>query len=163
MSEVNLSFIKFFVTFRLNKPEDVQYFQFDEVGNMFVFEPGAGCTGVPRLVKPGEELIFSSGESNWDFTQSVDNVPSNDMEFNDVPSSGRTYNSPLKEEDLEDLAHKNFSPETRRFAGSLKCIESGEVTEIQHMVCIKLVVIWITNLLFHQIHSFLGYVDLSLK
>ena len=43
-------------TFRLAKPEDVQYFQFDKDGNMFIYEPGAGCTGVPKLVPPGEEL-----------------------------------------------------------------------------------------------------------
>ena len=26
---------------------------------MYIFEPGAGCTGVPKLVKPGEELHLS--------------------------------------------------------------------------------------------------------
>ena len=40
--------------------EDIQYSQFDKEGNMFIFEPGAGCTGVPRKVEPGEELHLSS-------------------------------------------------------------------------------------------------------
>ena len=38
--------------------ESVQYFQFDKEGNMFVFPPGSGFSGKPRLVKPGESLIF---------------------------------------------------------------------------------------------------------
>ena len=34
------------------------FFQFDQEGNMYVFEPGAGCSGDARLVKPGDEYIF---------------------------------------------------------------------------------------------------------
>ena len=26
---------------------------------MFIFPPGAGCTGVPKLVQPGDEMCFS--------------------------------------------------------------------------------------------------------
>ena len=37
-------------------PEDVQYLQFDAEGNMYIYEAGAGCSGVPRRVAPGEEL-----------------------------------------------------------------------------------------------------------
>ena len=44
--------------------EDVQYFQFDQHGNMYIFEPGAGCTGVPKLVQPGEELHLSSSSAS---------------------------------------------------------------------------------------------------
>ena len=40
--------------------ESVQFFQFDQQGNMYVFEPGAGCTGNATLVKPGDELIFDN-------------------------------------------------------------------------------------------------------
>ena len=47
-------------TFRMAQCEDVQYFQFDQEGNMFIYEPGAGCTGVPRKVEPGEELHLNS-------------------------------------------------------------------------------------------------------
>ena len=52
---VCLSVLKFYI-FRLAKSEDVQYFQFDHDGNMYVYEPGSGYTGVPRKVEPGEEL-----------------------------------------------------------------------------------------------------------
>ena len=34
------------------QPEDVQYFQFDKDGNMFVYAPGAGFSGQCQLVKP---------------------------------------------------------------------------------------------------------------
>ena len=50
-----LSVLKFYIL-RLAKSEDVQYFQFDKDGNMYVYEPGSGCTGVTRKVEPGEEL-----------------------------------------------------------------------------------------------------------
>ena len=42
--------------FRLAQSEDIQYFQFDKDGNMYIFEGGAGCTGLSRKVEPGEEL-----------------------------------------------------------------------------------------------------------
>ena len=29
---------------------------------MFVFPPGSGCTGEPRLVKPGDPLIFANSD-----------------------------------------------------------------------------------------------------
>ena len=31
-------------------PESMQFFQFDSKGNMFVYAPGAGCTGEAKLV-----------------------------------------------------------------------------------------------------------------
>ena len=33
--------------------EDVQYFQFDQFGNMYVFEPGSGFSGPSVKVEPG--------------------------------------------------------------------------------------------------------------
>ena len=48
--------------FRLKASESVQYFQFDSVGNMFIFEPGAGFSGNSTLVRPGDE-IFTEGTS----------------------------------------------------------------------------------------------------
>ena len=36
--------------------EDVQYFQFDEFGNMFVYEPGSGFSGPSVKVEPGFEM-----------------------------------------------------------------------------------------------------------
>ena len=47
--------------FRMAQSEDVQYFQFDSEGNMYIYEGGAGCTGIPRKVAPGEELHLSNG------------------------------------------------------------------------------------------------------
>ena len=31
---------------------------------MYIYEPGAGCKGDAKLVKPGDELIFSTS-SQW--------------------------------------------------------------------------------------------------
>ena len=38
------------------KSESVQYFQFDKDGNLYVFEPGAGCLGPCVKVDSGFEL-----------------------------------------------------------------------------------------------------------
>ena len=58
---VSIGFSKnFIINFRLAASESVQFFQFDQQGNMFVFEPGAGCTGMTTLVRPGDDLIFDS-------------------------------------------------------------------------------------------------------
>ena len=42
--------------FSLRASEDVQYFQFDNEGNMFVFGPGSGFTGPSVKVAIGFEL-----------------------------------------------------------------------------------------------------------
>ena len=47
----------------------MQYFQFEGDGNMFIFAPGAGCTGKAKLVSPGNELIFSSDHSEFDINE----------------------------------------------------------------------------------------------
>ena len=50
--------------------EDVQYFQFDQQCNMFVFGPGSGFTGPCVKVEPGFEMgqttqnSFLSGETS---------------------------------------------------------------------------------------------------
>ena len=64
----NYSLIDLFLSvvksyFRHRASESVQFFQFDEQGNMFVFAPGAGCSSEAQLVKPGDELIFT-GSNN---------------------------------------------------------------------------------------------------
>ena len=41
------------------EPESVQYFQFDKDGNMFVNEPGAGCSGQCVKVDPGFDEDFT--------------------------------------------------------------------------------------------------------
>ena len=42
--------------FSLKCSEDVQYFQFDKDGNMFVFKPGSGFSGPSVKVEPGFEI-----------------------------------------------------------------------------------------------------------
>ena len=54
----------FNVIFRLAAPEDVQYFKFDQQGNMFVYAPGAGFSGKCELVRPGDELKMHSSTNN---------------------------------------------------------------------------------------------------
>ena len=40
----------------MTKSEDVQYFQFDELGNMYVFQPGSGFSGNAKKIEPGDDL-----------------------------------------------------------------------------------------------------------
>ena len=57
---------------RLACLEDVQFFQLDKDGNMHVFPPGSGCTGLPKPVQPGDELSFGqSSENVEDLSKSV--------------------------------------------------------------------------------------------
>ena len=103
---------------RLACSEDVQFFQFDSSGNMYVFPLGSGCTGIPRLVLPGDDLNFVPERA--DFTGNVTDaivskgilheVSSTDSGTSDV----REFKAPLKEEDLDELSHKNFSPDTMK-------------------------------------------------
>ena len=51
---------------RMCEPETVQYFQFDKEGSMYIFDAGAGCTGVPKMVKPGDKLIFPASSNVCD-------------------------------------------------------------------------------------------------
>ena len=48
----------------LYKSEEVQYFQFDSSGNMYVFEPGAGMSGIAKIVKPGDDFNATWSTSN---------------------------------------------------------------------------------------------------
>ena len=59
--------------FRMTESEAMQFFQFDQEGNMYVFAPGAGCTGPTHLVRPGDELSFNStyNASDWATENSV--------------------------------------------------------------------------------------------
>ena len=101
----------------MSKPESVQYFQFDQEGNMYMYPAGAGITGIPKLVRPGNELTFSGvdGESeisSGDTSQNFQKVIK-DMQISQA-SSQREYNLPLKDDEMEDLSHKNFSYETNK-------------------------------------------------
>ena len=103
------------------KPEAVQFFQFDSQGNMFIFAPGAGCTGECKLVKPGDELIFNS-TWQWDQQPSGQFMMQENTELCLVsscpdcesPTSLCEFKEPLPKEALVDLSHKNFSAETMK-------------------------------------------------
>ena len=88
---------------------------------MYVFAPGAGCTGPTGLIRPGDELIFNSSynPSDWATENAESKVK---MENKDtalpatcpggVATSGHDFKEPLAEEDLIELSHKNFSSKT---------------------------------------------------
>ena len=100
--------------------ESVQFFQFDAEGNMYVFEPGAGCTGQATLVKPGDEMIFNKTVEFHDDSQVMKEFASELKSTCDsgvhctAPSSQRSFHEPLKQVDLEELKHKKFVPETMK-------------------------------------------------
>ena len=55
----------------LAQPEDVQYMKFDEKGNLYLYEPGAGMSGEPkRVIEFGsDEVIYAKSENNKDFSR----------------------------------------------------------------------------------------------
>ena len=107
---------------RLNTVNSIQYFQFDEEGNMFMFPPGSGCSGVPKMVRPGDELfdvkIESLEECNHVASQFVEPTPPPASQLSAVSEQCelkpmcRQYNLPLEQGEIEDLSHKKFSDET---------------------------------------------------
>ena len=82
-----------------------------------MYPPGAGITGIPRLVKPGDEMIFSSIDSASDVSSQVTSQEYEkvikESEFSQVYSQ-REYNVGLNDDQMEDLSHKNFSYETNK-------------------------------------------------
>ena len=66
----------------MTKSEDVQYFQFDQLGNMYVFQPGSGFSGIAKMVKPGHD--FSANWSEIDL--STENCVTNSGFSSDVHS-----------------------------------------------------------------------------
>ena len=108
------SFFAYFVcNFRLFSPESVQYFQFDSDGNIYVYCPGAGFSGIAKLVRPGADM-----NSTWNEDENISTEPELQLPFADSgfseSSTQRSYNSPLPEVEMEKLSHKNFSPETMK-------------------------------------------------
>ena len=101
--------------------ESVQFFQFDQDGNMFIFAPGAGCTGDAKLVKPGDDMIFNSSVSFYEDTTNivcgsmVQSICDSSLQcMSPSCSSQRSFHEPLKREVLEELSHKKFAPETMK-------------------------------------------------
>ena len=60
----------------------MQYFRFDEQGNMFVYEGGAGFSGECHLVSPGDEMIFNRKSTFYNVNESGDRL--NERESVDV-------------------------------------------------------------------------------
>ena len=94
------------ISLRFTASESVQFFQFDSEGNMYMFAPGAGCTGVIKLVQPGDEMIFTgqSVESNSNTGISSNSLMEElELEVNCGHEVGElrkcTFNEPLKTED----------------------------------------------------------------
>ena len=114
--------------FRLKASESVQFFQFDQAGNMYIFPAGSGCTGVPKLVKPGDAMIFTDDSKKREIFQSeesgVVSLSNETSQLLPQVSSGclsaipmsnhRKFKSPLPYEDLDKLRNKNFSPDTEK-------------------------------------------------
>ena len=72
--------------FRMSQPESIQYFQFDQDGNMYVYAPGAGFSGQCKLVRPGDDLNFTVEDgNNFEFDSQSDVF---------MPVSGDTEISP---------------------------------------------------------------------
>ena len=85
---------------------------------MFIFPAGAGCTGTPRRVEPGDESIFNDKN---EIVEKLEVASSSECSFSNVTknvvsaSSGvRVFKDPLKSGVLDDLSHKNFSPDTMK-------------------------------------------------
>ena len=102
----------------MSASESTQFFQFDKEGNMYVFAPGAGCTGPTKLVRPGDEMIFncSYNPSEWstESQQSTgDTCLASSCPVADTLNT-REFKLPLSESELVQLANKDFSNETMK-------------------------------------------------
>ena len=76
---------------------------------MYVYPPGGGFSGVPKLVRPGDELF---NESSQDFMIRSKNVVTEkhcQLDVNELKTSQEsshrihTYNAPLQKEILDDF------------------------------------------------------------
>ena len=56
-----------------SKSEDVQYMKFDSEGNLFLYEPGAGMSGIPRRVIQlgSDEVIYDDSENCGDLSHNI--------------------------------------------------------------------------------------------
>ena len=84
---------------------------------MFVYSPGGEFSGIPELVRPGDEMIFSGVDSEIDTSSevvcsSLDNFMQN-SQFGECPSQHK-FNPPVQDKEMEHLRHKDFSGETKK-------------------------------------------------
>ena len=101
-------------------PESIQFFQFDNKGNMYMYAPGTGCTREAKFKAPSDELIFSTA-SQWhecttpllsqiavkEETGITSTCPGLAMSGPSWP-----FKAPLPEDTLTELSQKNFATET---------------------------------------------------
>ena len=80
---------------------------------MYIYEAEAGCSGMTKLVRPGDELIFSS--SNAEICHKVE-LSQEEGHLNSMclPVIGRSFTEPLPSGTLMVLSQKNFPPETQK-------------------------------------------------
>ena len=97
----------------------MQYFQFDSSGNMY--PPGSGFNGLPQLVKPGDKLFVEESFPSSDNAseRSSNFYVDSDVITEFVPTqepiaSVQTFKTPLEDEKLQELSHKNFSLDTMK-------------------------------------------------
>ena len=86
---------------------------------MYIFAPGAGCTGDCHLVQPGDDIIFNHQKEIRDGSVILDTsyVVQNEVQIDEmsvVASTQRQFNTPLESENLQKLSQKKFSDETMK-------------------------------------------------
>ena len=108
--------------FRITKTNSVQYFQFDSQGNMYIYVPGAGCTGDTKFVAPGDDFIFSD-TTQWDQCEGAllsdvlakeESMLSSTCPAAETSNVASPFKEPLGQEQLTELSHKNFSRNTMK-------------------------------------------------
>ena len=108
--------------FRMARPDSVQYFQFDSKGNMCIYTPGAGCMDDAKFMAPGDDLIFSNSTQ---LNQRASPLLSEVLVKEEIalastcsavnqPEPSCDFKEPLCEDQLIELSHKNFLPETMK-------------------------------------------------
>ena len=98
----------------------MQFFQFDNKGNMHIYAPGAGCMAGAKFMAPGDELIFFTTSQWHEHDASLlsqvavkeENAVASTCPASDLTEPSHPFNMPLPEDTLTKLSHKNFAPET---------------------------------------------------
>ena len=105
---------------------------------MYIFTPGAGCTGPTKLVRPGDEMIFNCSYTASDWSTDQESHEEK-VAFTCPSMTGRhTFKEPLPESDMMALSHKNFSNETMkqiRWVCKIYCEWCSHRQGVQDIVC----------------------------
>ena len=68
-----------------------------------MYPPGSGFNGLPQLVKPGDKLFVEESFPSSDNASERSSI-----------ASVQTFKTPLEDEKLQELSHKNFSLDTMK-------------------------------------------------